>query len=162
MFSHACAPGAKAVTRGLGDRQIPGPPPERPRRSDRDFWGKNMESMDGFRRENLNRKPWFLHVFTIKLIGVSGQNVPMMQFYDGKNQGIFMGIFMGIFSREIMNNGGILRIFQHFLNQRYVTNMGWTLWIHMTWPQNYQYGDCMEYNSDQTCIVIMGIQQTIM
>ena len=33
-----------------------------------------------------------------------------------KNQGIFMGIFMGIFSREIMNNGGILRIFQHFLN----------------------------------------------
>ena len=31
MFSHACAPGAKAVTRGLGDRQIPGPPPERPR-----------------------------------------------------------------------------------------------------------------------------------
>ena len=52
-------------------------------------------------------------VFTIKLIGVSGQNVPMMQFYDGKHQGIFMGIFMGIFSREIMNNGGILRIFQH-------------------------------------------------
>jgi len=23
-------------------------------------------------RENLNRKPWFLHVFTIKLVGLSG------------------------------------------------------------------------------------------
>ena len=33
-------------------------------------------------KENLNRKPWCLHVFTIKLIGLSGFNVPIIQFYD--------------------------------------------------------------------------------
>ena len=41
-------------------------------------------SLDWFSRENLNRKPWFLHVFTIKLVGLSGVNFPIIQFYDTK------------------------------------------------------------------------------
>ena len=45
--------------------------------------GSTLVSLDWFVGENLHRKPWFLHVFTIKLIGLSGENFPIIQFYDG-------------------------------------------------------------------------------
>ena len=39
-------------------------------------------------RENLNRKPWFLHVFTIKYMGFLwfSVNFPIIQFYDRGNK----------------------------------------------------------------------------
>ena len=39
----------------------------------------------GFVGENRDRKPWF--IFTIKLIGLSGENVPIIQFYDYDSHG---------------------------------------------------------------------------
>ena len=53
-----------------------------------------QKSLDWFCWEILTRKPWFLHVFTIKLIGLSGENFPIIQFYE-ENFGCCWNWFQG-------------------------------------------------------------------